>query len=237
MRFTRFPCLAAAFAAAIALAGCGSSPEKIPNVNAAQAGQASEVALTETDVLGFDGAQRVSEEEIAKAATPRGKIQIKRGAAVMLIQAGVSVPEEAMQREAANHFSVTPFSGLTQQKNGGADSANVSRALRLTAAKGGNDFLIVYWPAIEGAQQTNGTLEWRAVKGDIPFEAEQVRARLRVLIVDVKTGQWAVATPETLEDKSARGGWFRKRTSAQRVANLKERAYKHALQEVLRVVL
>jgi hypothetical protein len=234
--------IASALAAllAAALAACGSAPPAKSQAGAVaekSAQAAVESSLTETDVLGFDGAQSVSEEEIAKAAGPRGKIQIKRGAPVMLIQAGAPAPEESMLREAANHFAVTPFSGLAQRRNDAGESANLSRMLRLTAAKGGSDFLIVYWHVLEGGGGKTGAPNWRPISADIPFEAEQVRIRLRLLIVDVKSGHWATASPETFEDKAARGGWFRKPTSAQRIAALKERAYKHALQEVLRVVL
>jgi hypothetical protein len=225
---------------AAALAACGSAPPKPATDSPAtekSAQGAVQAPLTETDVLGFDGAQSVSEEEIVKAAGPRGKIQVKRGAPVMLIHAGAAAPEEIMLREAANYFSVTPFSGLAQHRNDAGESANLSRALRLTAAKGGSDFLIVYWTVLEGGSGKPGAPNWRPVAGDVPLDAEQVRMRLRMLIVDVKSGHWATANPETFEDKAARGGWFRKPTSAQRTAALKERAYKHALQEVLRVAL
>ncbi len=207
-----------------------AAPEKV-------AASTVQTALAETDVLGYDSAQSVSEEEIAKAAGPRGKGQIKRGAPVMLIQAGLPAPEEIMLREAGNYFAVTPFSGLAQRRNDPGESANLSRMLRLTAAKGGSDFLVVYWTALEAGADKPGAPDWRAFTAEIPADAEQVRMRLRILIVDVKNGHWATVNPETLEDKAARGGWFRKRTSAQRIAALKERAYKHALQEALRVAL
>jgi hypothetical protein len=233
------------FLLAVLLAGllsaCGSAPSKPAGhddaVAAKPAAALVQVALTETDVLGFDSAQSVSEEEIVKAAGPRGKIQVKRGAPVMLIQAGAAAPDEIMLREAGNFFALTSFSGFAQRRNEAGESANLSRALRLTAAKGGSDFLIVYWPLLEGGSGKPGAPDWRPISGEIPLEAEQVRMRMRMLVVDVKSGHWATANPETLEDKAARGGWFRKPTSAQRVAALKERAYKHALQEALRVVL
>jgi hypothetical protein len=236
---THSPRLIISFVFFVALAGCGGAPTKPPSVIPIEK-SAQGVALsplTETDVLGFDTVHSVSEDEIAKAAGPRGKIQVKRGAAVMLIHAGAAAPDEIMLREAGNSFAVTPFSGFAQRRNEAGESANLSRALRLTAAKGGNDFLVVYWPALESGDGVSGAPNWRAITGDIPYDAEQVRLRLRLLIVDVKTGHWATASPEILEEKAARGGWFRKPTSAQRVAGLKERAYKHALQELLRVLL
>jgi len=223
------------------LSACGSVPSKpAPGDDAAVAKPVVAVvqaALTETDVLGFDTAQSVSEEEIVKAAGPRGKVQVKRGAPVMLIQAGAAAPDEIMLREAGNFFALTSFSGFAQRRHDAGESANLARALRLTAAKGGSDFLIVYWPILEAGGSKPGAPDWRPIGGDIPFEAEQVRMRMRMLVVDVKSGHWATASPETLEDKAARGGWFRKPTSAQRIAAIKERAYKHALQEALRVVL
>jgi hypothetical protein len=223
------------------LSACGSPPSKPAGADDAAAAKPAsavvQVALTETDVLGFDTAQAVSEEEIAKAAGPRGKNQVKRGAPVMLIQAGAAGPDEIMLREASNFFALTSFSGFAQRRNEAGESANLSRALRLTAAKGGSDFLIVYWPLLEGGSSKPGAPNWRPINGELPLDAEQVRMRMRMLVVDVKSGHWATANPETLEDKSARGGWFRKPTSAQRIAALKERAYKHALQEALRVLL
>ena len=126
----------------------------------------------------------------------------------MLVQSGALMPDEEMLRALEQYYAVAAFSGVPTGREGG----NYATALRLAAAKGGCDTIMVYWGALETAQKSKGTkaLSWLPlVGGMIPDEAQEMRIRLKVAFIDVKTGQWEAFSPRPFQDTAVSARYSR----------------------------
>jgi len=196
--------------------------------------------LTEFDVLGIDPATAISDEEITKSLSKASKVGIKQGDAIMLIQSGAMFPDGPMLQEFNKHFAVMPFSGIpmSDSQNRSASNKNYGNALRLAAAKGGNEIIVCYWGILETAQKNLATsaVSWVPVAGwMIPDESQMMRIRLRFAIIDVETGSWTIFTPDLIDDTTISAMFNRESSDQGQVALLKEKAYKEAVERLVRV--
>ncbi len=199
--------------------------------------------LTEFDVLGIDPGKAISDEEIAASLSRPAvekKVNIQKGDSLMLIQSGAMLPDEPMQREFNKHFAVMPFSGipLADHKNSSASRPNYGNALRLAAAKGGNEIIVCYWGVLETAQKNLATsaVSWVPVAGwVIPDEKQMMRIRLKFALVDVATGSWTVFAPDPLDNTAISAILSRESSDQGQVALLKEKAYAEAVEKLVRV--
>lgn len=196
--------------------------------------------LTEFDVLGIDPATTISDEEIKKSLSKASQVGIKQGDSIMLIQSGAMFPDEPMQKELGKHYALMPFSGMpmVERQNPLTSNKTYGNALRLAAAKGGNEIIVCYWGILETAQKNLATkaVSWVPVAGMmVPDESQMMRIRLKFAIIDVGTGSWTIFTPDTSEDSSMSARLNRERSDQDQVALLKERAYKEAVEKLVRV--
>ena len=202
--------------------------------------------LTEFDVLGIDLSRPASDEEIAQQFATRQKVRLRPEGALMVIQAGALIPDDPMVKELERHFSVVPFTGvpLIPRDDGRyayATNANASpkvlderitnyaRALRLAAAKSGADLIFCYWGTLESAVEREPTkvVSWVPLIGSVlPDETQLMRIRLKVALIDVRTGHWAMFSPEAYVDSSLSATINRGSSDQRQVALLKEKAYK-----------
>ena len=109
-------------------------------------------------------------------------------------------------------------------------------ALRLVAAKGGYETIVVYWGILETAQENFVTkaVSWVPIVGGvIPDESQRMRIRLKVAVIDVKSGQWEMFAPEPLTDEAISGSYGRVASDQAQVDLLKEDAYKAAVQQLV----
>jgi hypothetical protein len=197
--------------------------------------------LTEFDVLGIDPAVAISDEEITKALSKSSKVSIKKGDSIMLIQSGAMFPDEPMQKEFDRHFATMPFSGVPMggSKNSESNTSDYGKALRLAAAKGGNEVIICYWGILETAQRNLATkaLYWMPVVGMVglmvPDESQMMRIRLKFAIIDVASGSWSMFSPEPIDDKTISAVFNRESSDQDQVALLKEKAYKDAVEKLI----
>jgi hypothetical protein len=105
--------------------------------------------------------------------------------------------------------------------------------LRLAAAKGGYEMIFCYWGVLESAVEGHATklVSWVPIVGMVvPDETQRMQIRLRVAIVDVRTGSWSMFAPTPFEDSALSASMIRRQSDQEQVALLKDKAYKQAVE-------
>ena len=180
--------------------------------------------LTESEVLGIASQPPATQEEINRSLEERQKLALPKGSSIMLIQSGAMMPDDQMIRALESHHRIIAFSGIPT----GPSSGNLAPALRLAAARGGCDKIMVYWGILETAQKdmSTKTVSWVPIVGGmIPDESQEMRIRLKVAIIDVKSGQWETFSPKPIQDTSTSARYTRASSDQRQVAALKAHAY------------
>ncbi len=200
--------------------------------------------LAEFDVLGIENATSVSDREIAGALEGRRTVNLPRGCRVLLVQSGAMIPDEPMLTALGSSYSVGTFSGIPQgvASRSGPGSApapdpGYGRGLRLAAARGGYEKVVVYWGQLETAREDMGTkaISWVPIVGwMIPDEEQRMRIRLKVALVDVRSGNWEMFLPEPFEDVSSSAHVDRTESDQSQVGSLKANAYAAAADALVR---
>lgn len=195
--------------------------------------------LTEFDVLGIDFAQAPSDDEIARSAAAYHRLGTRKGARILVIQSGALIPDTAMVEALGHDFTVIPFSGVPMAGHAAAaqhsappgDAQTYARALRLAAAKGGAELILCYWGWLESAidREPTKAVSWVPIVGAvIPDEAQHMRIRLKLALIDVKSGSWTMFTPPAFVDSSLSASLGRESSDQAQVETLKQQAYKSA---------
>jgi hypothetical protein len=191
--------------------------------------------LSEFMVLGIDSRSPISEEDIAKAVALKTRMAVQKGSSIMLIQSGAMIPDEDMVKGMEKYYNVSVFTGVPAEGEGPVGS--YARALRLAAAKGGADKLVVYWGLLETGHEDLATkaISWFPFGGGaITDETQRMRIRMKVAVVDVKSGQWEMFSPEPFEDTGSSGRYSRASSDQAQVATLKDKAYKAAADDMVK---
>jgi len=199
--------------------------------------------LSEFDVLGITRNETASEADIEKALATAKQIRLKPGASVMLVQSGAIFPDAPMVTELSQHFRVVPFTGVppvSRRATDGQferyDAGDFSKSLRLAAARGGCDTIICYWGILESenAKLATKTVSWVPVASwFIPDENQHMRILLKLALVDVRTGDWAVLSPEAIQDSKLSTSHSRGVADQKLVERLKQKAYDAGAKELL----
>jgi hypothetical protein len=194
--------------------------------------------LGEFDVIGIDASHEVTDAEIAAQFSDYTRTKLHHGEAIMVIQSGALMPDEPMLRELDRIFETTPFSGIPVARSapaiGGAAASDsgYAKRLRLAAAKGGYEAILCYWGTLEAAREGHATklVSWVPVVGSVvPDETQEMRIRLRVAVIEVKSGHWSMFSPETFSDAALTAALLRRQSDQDQVALLKDKAYKAAV--------
>jgi hypothetical protein len=235
-------------AACIVLAGCSttrsisnSSHREVPSggyhLHAgrgnADPGFAYQGELNEFDVLAVDRNKLVTDEEIARALDGARRVAPKPGSSILLIQSGAVFPDGPMVAELSKHFKVTPFSGVPPRHRTATDTepmegASYARSLRLAAARAGAESVVCYWGTLESARRNmeTKTVSWIPFAGwMVPDESQHMRIRLKLAVIDVRTGGWTMLTPEPSEDKAWSTQFTRGSSDLKQVETLKRKAF------------
>ena len=189
--------------------------------------------LSEFEVLGIDPQAKVTTEEIAKAFEQKQILKLSKGSSIMLVQSGALIPDEPMVKALEKYYNISVFSGIPTSQG----STNYSMPLRLAAAKGGFEKIVVYWGLLETAQKGLGSkaVSWVPfVGGTIRDESQEMRVRLKVAIVDVKTGQWDMFSPEPFQDTATSARYSRESSDQAQVAVLKKKSYEAAAEDLVK---
>lgn len=200
--------------------------------------------LSEFDVLGLERGASTSDAEIDKALDNARRVRLHSGDSILLIQSGAVFPDGTMVTELSKHFRVVPFSGVPPMTHAAKmrefesqDAESYSRSLRLAAARGGNDVILCYWGILESANAKLPTrmVSWvPVVRWVIPDEREHMRLRLKMALIDVRTGNWAVLSPPPVEEARMSSAPRRGVADQKLVEELKQRAFAAAATELLR---
>lgn len=188
--------------------------------------------LSELDVLGVAPKQAASDEAIQKALASSQSPRPKRGDRILLIQSGAITPDNAMIEEASKYFEIASFSGTPP-----AEKTDFAASLRLRAAQGGFPYLVCYWGVLESARVAKGgsAVSWVPLVGSfVPDEKQQMRIRLKALVLDVSSGNWRMLTPESYSDARWTTGFSRERKDQEQVELLKQSGYKSLVADILK---
>ncbi len=189
--------------------------------------------LSEFQVLGIDPAAKITQDDINQAFETKKRLSLPKGSSIMLIQSGAIIPDEPMVKALEKYYNVSVFSGvpLSAVKN------DYAMALRLSAARGGYETVVVYWGLLETAKKGYATksVSWvPLVGGAVPDEGQQMRIRLKVAVVDVKDGKWDMFSPEPFEDAAVSARFTRESSDQGQVGLLKNKAYEAAAEELVK---
>jgi hypothetical protein len=200
--------------------------------------------LNEFDVLGIARGATISDADIEHALNTAKRVRLRPGSSVLLIQSGAQFPDGPMVAELSKNYRVVPFSGVPPTARmartpGLQDEAarGYSQSLRLAAARGGNDIIVCYWGILESqnSKLATKTISWvPVVNWMVPDEREHMRLRLKMAVMDVRTGDWAVLSPEPVDDAAMSVSPRRGAADQKLVEKLKQRAYTAAARELVR---
>lgn len=191
--------------------------------------------LSEFDVLGIQRGKPVTDEEIGAALNSASPVRLRKGAAVLLIQSGAMIPDDPMVSELNRSFNIVPFSGVPERDN--RPDQSYDRALRLAAAKGGCEYMVCYWGLLESAEEPlpGKAVSWLPIYGGVvPDQAQMMRIRLKMAIVDVRTGNWSMFMPTAFEDRAISGRYRREKSDQDQVQKLKMMGYLTAADDLLK---
>jgi hypothetical protein len=236
--------------AALLVAGCSSrsiSNSGYQDDRGWNRGASSSYAgeLSELDVLGVDTSS-ITEEQIAAALKSSKPVELAPGARVMVVQSGADMPDEDMLEPLRARYRVGIFSGVPETRPAGTFAApgtpldakprdSYSKGLRLAAAKGGYTHILCYWGVLEATQRNLATkgVSWVPIAGSfVPDETQEMRIRLRLAVVDVRTGSWTMIAPTPVADKSLSARLNRESSDQDQVALLKKAGYRAAVEEL-----
>ncbi len=206
--------------------------------------------LSELDVLGIDRNQAITEEDIRKAFGDKQPLSVKKGSSILLVQSGALFPDTPMIKAFEKYYTVAGFTGVPDRPDAiGARNATASAkpiaapatsyamTLRLAAAKGGYEKIVAYWGVLEAARESMGTkaVSWVPfVGGSIPDEQQRMRIRLKIAVIDTRTGQWETFTPDDHLDDAISASRTRASSDQAQVELLKDKAYAEASEDFVK---
>lgn len=241
------------------LAGCATSSRSIsnsdyrgddhgsyymPRANDSDPGFTYRGELSEFDVLGIERGQTTSEQDIQHALDSAKAVTLSPNSSVLLIQSGALFPDAPMVNELSKYFRVSPFSGVPPMSRRGfettvetRDPESFSQSLRLAAARGGNDVILCYWGALESEKEKLVTkdVSWVPLVGwTVPDEKQHMRIRLKMAVIDVRSGNWSVFSPEAFDDARISASIHRGAKDQKQVELLKTQAYEACVKDLVR---
>jgi hypothetical protein len=190
--------------------------------------------LSEHDVLALDPERRITEADIAEALAHTAPPTLRRGSTILLVQSGAVIPDAPMVAALERDYTVVPFSGVPTDAHDGSKGA-YSRLLRLTAARAGCETIVCYWGILESGRSdvVTKTVSWVPLAGWVlPDEKQAMRIRLKVAVIDVRSGKWTVVSPAAHENRAISTRFSRGSSDQQQVESLKRLAYASAAREL-----
>jgi hypothetical protein len=214
-----------------------------PRANGSDPGYTYRGELSEFDVLGITRGQTTTEQDIQRALDNAKAVTLNADSSILLIQSGAMFPDAPMVSELSKHFRVTPFSGVpTITRNNreytteSRDPQSFAQSLRLAAARGGNDVILCYWGILESATEdlATKTVSWvPVVNWIVPDEKQHMRIRLKLALIDVRSGNWSVLSPNAFEDARISTSPRRGVKDQQQVELLKIKAYEASVKDLV----
>jgi hypothetical protein len=201
--------------------------------------------LSEFDVLGIARGEVASKAEIRRALDNSKRVKLHRGNSLMLIQSGAVFPDGPMVVELSKHFGVVPFTGVPSLRKANytvetesLDPESYASSLRLAAARGGADVIVCYWGILESEIENLGTktVSWVPLANWlVPDERQHLRLRLKLALIDVRSGNWTVFSPKAFDDSRISTSPRREVADQKQVERLKAQAYANSARELVRL--
>jgi hypothetical protein len=227
-------CVIALTLLAAALGGCARSisnsgyPGDYYSGNQLYQGEIDELDLYVPQERGqtFEGA-------ITTALADSRPVTAELGRPLLVVQSGALVPDELMTDALDKHFQVSPFSGIPSRPSNITTASttlpgSTGERLRLAAAQGGYRRILVYWGVIEAQTSLGVTkaVSWIPIVGmAIQDESQDMRIRLKAVILDVETGRWHMILPESVADSAISASINRESSDQDQVQRLKAAGY------------
>jgi len=215
-----------------------------PRANDSDPGFVYRGELSEFDVLGIERGETASEQDIQRALDSAKTVKLASNSSILLIQSGALFPDAPMANELGRYFRVSPFSGVPptwrHANESGVESddpQSFAQSLRLAAARGGNDVILCYWGVLESEKQDLATksVSWIPTVGWIvPDEKQHMRIRLKLALIDVRSGNWTVFSPDAFDASRVSTSLRRGAKDQQQVQLLKTEAYEASIKELVR---
>ena len=175
--------------------------------------------ITDLDVVG-----------VAPMEVLAGEPALRAGQRVLVVQSGAMFPDELMLAALREHCTVGTASGMPTR------AFETGHGLRNAAQRGGYDAVLAYWGVLETS--STGTAgkaaSWVPIAGFfVTDEIQRMRIRLRLVLVDAKTGAWRsfLPTPGMRERDSS--FVTRSRVDAELIEALKTASYREAVAHLL----
>jgi hypothetical protein len=217
--------------------------EFAPHANGSDPGFAYRGELSEFDVLGIERGEAASDQEIQKALDNARTVKLSANSSILLIQSGAMFPDAPMVQELSRYFHVSPFSGVPPASRHSDvsttethDAESFAQSLRLAAARGGNDVVLCYWGVLESAKQDLVTkpISWLPTAGwFLPDETQHMHIRLKLALIDVRSGGWTVFSPTAFDDSRTSTPLRRGAKDQQQVELLKAKAYEASVKDLV----
>jgi len=189
--------------------------------------------LSEFDVLGVRRDNQITDEQIHKALDAATRVRLRKGSSLLLIQSGADQPDSPMSRALSQHFNTVPFNGKPDFNS----DISYTKALRLAAAQAACETIVCYWGALESARRNleTKTVSWVPVVGwMVPDEKQHMRIRLKVALIDVRSGNWTMFSPEAFDDRAISTLFTKSASDQAQVEKLKRLAYEAAANDLVK---
>jgi hypothetical protein len=163
-----------------------------------------------------------------------GEVTLRGNQSLLVIQSGALMPDQDMLDLLSPRFRIGILSGIPY------DTVGATPDYQVAARRGGYDAILCYWGVLESARTDNAgkAASWVPIAGFFVHDEEQrVRIRLKLIVVDVATGDWAMLLPEAADDLRTSAFVSRESSDQEQVAALKRRGYaaaSAALQQMVR---
>ncbi len=111
-----------------------------------------------------------------------------------------------------------------------------AQVMRLAAAQSGINTIMVYWRYLESGVINHQTklISWIPIAGMIiPDETKYMRLRIKVCLIDVKTGQWEAFHPKVVNGQILTGAFNRDPANQKQLNNLIDQAYTKTVEALL----
>lgn len=198
----------------------------------------SKAQLNELEVLSLQNKGEVTEEEIRKTLDEKRSFRLKERSTVLLVQSGSSFPDRPMLEALSRHFHVTPYTGIPSEVlPNNSEGSTLGKSLRLAAAQANAETILVYWGNLEMKRDEMPThiITWVPVVDVVlPDEYQTLRIRLKVALIDVRSGNWTIFRAEPFEEKALSTRYAREHTDSGPVASLKKKTYEAAVRELMK---
>jgi hypothetical protein len=178
------------------------------------------------DLVGSANETNISEADITGALKESAlERKVAKGAKVLVMQSGAAAPDLGLQDEFnSKGVAAIPFSGVPSEHMSG-----FNRTIRLAAARGGIRQIVCYWGVLESARRDRSgkVVSWIPIAGMfVPDERQQLRIRLKVIVMDVESGNWTMVAPAPIEDSALSAIVTRESSDQKQVEELKRAGYR-----------